>query len=241
MPIAGASVERRRLTLTAGDGTEFMAFEARGSVPDGPSVLVLPDVRGLHPFYEELAVRFAERGIDAMAIDYFGRTAGTSPRPDGFEFMPHVEQMTGEGLEIDCRAAVAHLRSGRGQRPVFTVGFCLGGSNSWHQAANGLDLAGAIGFYGHPGRERPRGAPPVVDRVGNMTCPILALMAGADPGIPSDEVDRFREALRAAGIVHEVVVYEGAPHSFFDRKQEDFAEESEDAWNRVLGFIGTHG
>jgi carboxymethylenebutenolidase len=62
-------------------------------------------------------------------------------------------------------------------------------------------------------------------------------MGGADPGIPLEEVDRWRDALTAAGIANEIVVYEGAPHSFFDRKYEEFAEESADAWRRVLAFI----
>jgi len=43
--------------------------------------------------------------------------------------------------------------------------------------------------------------------------------------------------LTAAGVEHEIVTYDGAPHSFFDRRQEDFAEASEDAWRRVLEFI----
>jgi carboxymethylenebutenolidase len=238
--IYGASVDTRALTITAADGTEFAAYEALGSNPSGPAVVILPDVRGLYPFYEELAVRFAERGIDAVAVDYFGRTAGAERRPDGFDFMPHVEKMTADGVAADCGAAVAHLRSDDASRPVFTVGFCLGGSNSWHQAANGLDLTGAVGFYGHPGRVRPEGRPPVVERVGDMTCPILALMGGDDPGIPAEEVERFEQALAAAGVAHEVVVYDGAPHSFFDRKQDQFAAESADAWDRILAFIETH-
>jgi carboxymethylenebutenolidase len=70
-----------------------------------------------------------------------------------------------------------------------------------------------------------------------MTAPILALMGGDDPGIPLEDVNAFDDALTAAGVEHELVVYPGAPHSFFDRKHEEFASESEDAWNRVLGFL----
>jgi carboxymethylenebutenolidase len=65
-------------------------------------------------------------------------------------------------------------------------------------------------------------------------------MGGADGGIPVEEVREFEQALAAAGVEHEVVVYEGAPHSFFDRKQEEFADASADAWSRVLGFIDRH-
>lgn len=235
--IHGASIQSNLITLVADDGTEVTAHQALGSVPDGPGMLVLPDVRGLHTFYRELADRFAERGIDAIAIDYFGRTAGAGPRDDAFEYMPHVEKMTAEGVRQDSAAAIARLRERSPDRPVFVVGFCLGGSNAWQQAANGHGLAGAIGFYGHPGRVRPSGAAAPVDRVTEMTCPVVALMAGDDPGIPLDEVDRFRDALREANVDHEVVVYEGAPHSFFDRKQEAYAAESQDAWERVLAFV----
>ena len=36
------------------------------------------------------------------------------------------------------------------------------------------------------------------------------------------------------------MTYDGAPHSFFDRRYEDFADASEDAWRRVLEFIERH-
>jgi carboxymethylenebutenolidase len=41
-------------------------------------------------------------------------------------------------------------------------------------------------------------------------------------------------------VEHEVVTYDGAPHSFFDRKQEEFAAASDDAWAKVLAFIEAH-
>jgi len=50
----------------------------------------------------------------------------------------------------------------------------------------------------------------------------------------------FDDALTAAGVEHEIVTYPGAPHSFFDRKHEEFAADSEDAWNRVLAFLARY-
>lgn len=236
---AGArAVTTRDLTLTADDGNRLMAFEAVGEEASAAGVVVLPDVRGLFQFYKDLAARFAQAGHDSVAIDYFGRTAGSGERPNDWDFMPHVADTTLDGIRDDVAAAVAHLRTGSPGRRIFTVGFCFGGSNSWHQAANGFGLAGAVGFYGRPRRGEDDA---VIDRVGDMTCPILALMGGDDPGIPQEAVDEYEAALAAAGVAHEVVVYPGAPHSFFDRKYAEFADESADAWGRVLGFIEVNG
>jgi carboxymethylenebutenolidase len=240
-PVRGASIEHHHFDLTAADGTTFIAFAAQAEDGKGPAVVVLPDVRGLFGFYEELALRFAEHGYDAVAIDYFGRTAGTWTRDEEFPFRDHVAQTTFAGVSADAAAAVAHLRVDDPARPVFTVGFCFGGSNSWHLAANRLGLAGAVGFYGHPNRVFPAGSTPVIERVGEMDCPILGLMGGDDPSIPPEEVDAFRRALENAGVEHEIVVYPDAPHSFFDRHQTDFAEESADAWRRILDFLEKQG
>ena len=70
-----------------------------------------------------------------------------------------------------------------------------------------------------------------------MAAPILALQAGADQNITAEDNAAFDAALAGAGVEHEVVTYEGAPHSFFDRKQEEFADASDDAWRRTLEFV----
>jgi carboxymethylenebutenolidase len=235
--IAGAAVSHEDLVLTAADGNRFATFLALPEEQAKAGIVILPDVRGLYRFYEELALRFAERGYAAIALDYFGRTAGTSKRDDEFEYPPHVDQTTDDGVQADTRAAVEHLRD-LGVSSVFTVGFCFGGRASWVSAASGHGLAGAIGFYGSPTRER--GGPSVVQRAAQVEAPILALQAGADQGITADDNAELRRALSEAGVEHDVVTYDGAPHSFFDRKQEEFAEASDDAWHRTLEFVDRH-
>jgi carboxymethylenebutenolidase len=232
--IAGAAVSHDDLVLEAEDGNRFAAFLA---LPDGAAttgIVVLPDVRGLYRFYEELALRFAERGLVAIAFDYFGRTAGVEKRGDDFDYMPHVRQTTPEGVQADVGVCVRNLRD-LGCASVFTVGFCFGGRNSWLAAAAGHELAGAVGFYGMPAQRD--GSPGPTQRAGEMACPILALQAGDDQNITHEVNVEFERALRQAGVEHELVEYEGAPHSFFDRKHEEFAEASDDAWGRVLAFV----
>ena len=228
--VAGAAVSHEDLELEAADGTSFAAFSASPDEQTDVGIVVLPDVRGLYRFYEELALRFAERGYRAVAIDYFGRTAGVAKRGEDFDYPPHVEQTTQAGLQADIHAAVEFLRE-QGCRSIFAVGFCFGGSTAWNAAAAGHGLAGAVGFYGRPGR---------VERVADIAAPILALMGGADAAIPVEDVEEFDRQLGGAGVEHEVKIYDGAPHSFFDRKQEEFAEASADAWDRVVSFISKY-
>jgi carboxymethylenebutenolidase len=151
--------------------------------------------------------------------------------------MPHVDQTTDADVQADTHAGVEKLRS-LGVTSVFTVGFCFGGRASWVAAASGHGLAGAVGFYGGPTRERG-GASPIA-RAEQIECPILALQAGADPNITAEDNAAFDAALTGAGIEHEIVEYAGAPHSFFDRKQEEFQADSDDAWRRTLEFIDAH-
>jgi len=233
--ISGAAVSHDDLVLEAADGNRLAAFSATPDEPSGAGIVILPDIRGLYRFYEELALRFAERGHAAIAIDYFGRTAGAEKRGDDFEWGPHVEQTTGEGVQADVAAAVARLRAD-GAISVFTVGFCFGGRHSWLAAAAGHGLAGAVGFYGRPGPGRDGSAGPT-ERADELRAPILALMGGADEGIPVEVVREFEQALDAAGVEHEIAIYDGAPHSFFDRKHEEFAAASADAWDRTLAFV----
>jgi carboxymethylenebutenolidase len=233
--IAGAAVSHQDLKLEAADGNRLAAFLAEPEEGSGAGVVILPDIRGLHRFYEELALRFAERGYHAVAIDYFGRTAGAQKRGDDFEYGPHVEQTTHKGIQSDVGAAVESLRDSC--HSIFTLGFCFGGRQSWVAAASGHGLKGAIGFYGRPLEGRPADGPSPVEAAPTIKAPILGLMGGADQGIPASAVAAFAEALAAARVEHELVTYDGAPHSFFDRKYEEFADDSEDAWRRVLDFI----
>jgi carboxymethylenebutenolidase len=239
-PIAGGSAGGRDLELTSADGTRFMAYAARAARPTGAGMLVIPDVRGLHQYYKDLTDRFAEVGVDAVALDFFARTADTEDRGEKFEFMPHVGRTTPETLQADFAAAVAYLRSSEGGqvRSLFSVGFCFGGALSYLQAASGLGYAGVIGFYGWPlGLKRWPDRPKPIDAASRYTCPVQSIFGGADDGIPQADVDQFDAALSKAGVKHDMTVYPGAPHSFFDRKFTEFADASADAWKKVQAFV----
>jgi carboxymethylenebutenolidase len=240
-PLHGSALDARDLVLTAADGTRVAAYAARAEQPSGAGVVICPDVRGLFHFYEELALRFAESGVDAIAFDYFSRTAGTGSRDAEFDYGVHVPLTRIETLNQDVAAAAAHLRSPEGGSVdrLFTLGFCMGGRISFLQATQpDLHLAGVVGFYGVPQASSRSTLPAPVELAGQFSCPVLGLFGGADQAIPADARDAFDRALGAAGVEHTFVVYDGAPHSFFDRKATEFADASADAWRQALGFMG---
>src|SRR5947209_1754991 len=233
-PIKGGSTDEDDLILTSADGTRFGAYAARARTPSGAGVVVIPDPRGLHPFYKELVRRFAETGLDAIAVDYLVRTAGMGDRPEGFDFMAHIRQTTPDQVAADVRAGVDYLRSAAGGsvESVFTVGFCFGGAQSWRQSAAQPGLAGAIGLYGRPAVVR--------DVIPQMKAPLLLLLAGNDQATTPEDFATFDRELTQAGVPHQMVVYEGAPHSFFDRTFEQHKDASADAWRQMLAFIKEH-
>jgi carboxymethylenebutenolidase len=238
-PIAGGALDGKSLTLTGEDGTPFRAFAARPANPTGAGILILPDVRGLHPYYEELALRFAEHGVAAVAIDYFGRTAGTDDRPADFDYQPHVAQVQWEHMAGDIRAGIAHLRSGDVGSPssAFATGFCMGGRLASDAATLGLGLAGVIPFYGWPTGQHRTGSPAPADLADQIECPVLAIYGEADQGISAEVRDAYDEALTNAGVEHETIVYPNATHGFFDKRFEEFAAQSADAWAATIDFI----
>jgi carboxymethylenebutenolidase len=234
-PIRGSAMDARDLTLTSADGTEFAAYTGVPDTPSGAGVVIIPDVRGLHPYYEELALRFAEAGVHAVAIDLYARTAGSGKRPQGFEYEPHVLQLDTKTANDDVAAAAAVVRDE--VERTYTVGFCLGGRVSLLQAAAGLGLSGAIGLYPWPVGPHRSGLPAPADEAPRFACPVLAIYGGADQGIPAEAREAFDRALDSAGVEHRTVVYEDAPHSFFDRKAADHADASAAAWGEVLRFM----
>ena len=214
--------------LTAADGTRLAAFDAVPVTRRGASLVLLPDIRGMHPYYTDLAIAFAQAGIDTVAIDPYARTAGLSDRGAGFVFRPHADALERSSLASDVRAAKDRLAS-RSDDPVFTLGFCRFGAESWALSATDLGAAGCMGFYGKPGS--------VLELVPSMTAPLLILAAGADAATSPEENAAFDRALSDAGVDHEFVEYAGAPHSFFDRSFAQWEEACSDAWKRMLGFV----
>ncbi len=239
-PGAAGKAKGEEIVLTASDGNKFYAYLALPEAHTHSGVVIYPDVRGLHQFYRDLALRFAEVGIAAIAVDYFGRTAGLTSRAEGFEYMPHVNQIRLETFTLDVQAALAHLREKIGaDAAVFVTGFCMGGSLTLITGTNrDLGLAGLIPFYAGVTRDFS-GAGTVLDFAAKVAYPVVGFFGGTDQSIPETAIRELEGKLDTAGVEHRLTIYAGAPHSFFDRMAAQYADASADAWKQLLAFIQT--
>lgn len=234
-----AGVTGHHRSISARDGARLTVFQAQRPACTGLGVIVLPDYHGLTPFYEALALRFAEAGAEAVAVDYYGRTAPPPPRGRDFDHVAHAGRTTWAGLQADTAAASELLRRERGVERLYSVGFCFGGRTSFLLGTlPQLRLDGVVGFYGWPVGSFANDSPAPVDVIAQLTCPLLGIFGGADPKISAADVAVFEEALGSAAVAHRLLSYEGAPHSFFDRAQAEHGAAAAQAWAEVLAFIG---
>jgi carboxymethylenebutenolidase len=205
-------------------------------------VILLPDNRGVTPFYERLAEHLASEGYPTLAIDYFARPEIQSAPPPANpqEMMQRIADLTRDGCYTQVSAAAGHLRECSLNRnaKVLALGFCMGARIAFLASQPHFGFAGVAGLYGSLG--------PILDAPGpqqladRLCAPILGIFGGADPHIPPDQISAFDDALTKAGVSHEFRVYPGAPHSFFDIAYEEHKEICVDAWQRILAFLRAH-
>ena len=239
--ISGAAVSHDDLVLEARDGNRFAAFLATPEEPSDKGVVILPDVRGLYPFTRRwrcaspsVATRRSRSTTSAGRPASRSATTSSSTGRTWTRSRPSRSRLTSPRLSGTCARS--------GVTSVFTMGFCMGGRQSWLAAAAGHGLAGAVGFYGRSGEAADGSAGP--QQLGAQDRGAGAGPAGRRRTHTSPR--RSNEAFEAGlspkpASSTSSVVYEGAPHSFFDRKQDEFAAASEDAWARVLEFVERHG
>ena len=241
VPIAGGALDG---TLAGADRGRRQPVRSRSgrarATRPGRAIVILPDVRGLHPYYEELALRFAENGVDAAGLRLLradGRHRHAARRRVRVPAARRETTWPGITSDITRPRRRAPAPTAIAVATLFTIGFCMGGRVAFLTPTLELGLAGAIGFYGSPTAARANIPPTPAEIAPEMEGAVLGLFGGADTGIPPDAIATFDAALTDAGIDHRLVSYDGAPHSFFDRKAADFAEASAAAWKEVLGFI----
>jgi carboxymethylenebutenolidase len=234
----GATVDAIVLEV---EGAKIQALHAR---PDGAplgGVVVVPDIGGLRPLYEDMCRRLATHGLAVCAVEPFSRLAqdaGGSPL-DLETRRARAGQLYDDFVMEDLAEAADHLAAADGVSGIAVLGFCLGGSYALKAAATGR-FERAVAFYGMV-RTPPQwvgGGQHDALSTAAAACPTLAIFGEADPWVPEADVDALRNAW-AANPDHKVVVYRGANHAFVHDpdRPEHRPEDAADAWHRALAFL----
>jgi carboxymethylenebutenolidase len=223
-----------------GNREKMPALLCRPQTGAGSGVLIVADVYGRSPFYEELAGRLALAGFTALLPDYFFRQGPLAERTREVA-MARAQQLDQNQTLVDLSQAIdwLHLQP-FAAGPIGTVGFCMGGSLVLDLAAERDDLA-TVCYYGFPAGS---GGPAPLDLADRMHGPILGFWGDQDAGAGMDNVERLAAILDARGVEAELVIHPGLGHGFMSASRLDPAHEAYDAacrsWTRTIEFYRTH-
>ncbi len=230
VPPDDAGLDARMLTVPMGAAPVIGYLVQPRGVGRAPGVLVIHENRGLVDHIKDVARRFAKAGYLALAPDLASPAGGTERFSDPAEVTAVLGRTPPDQLVAMLEAAVRYLQrlpAVQGQR-VGAIGFCFGGGLAWRLATQEADLAAVAPFYG---------VNPSLADVPRIRAAILAIYGALDQRIDAG-IPAIRQALEQARIVHEIVVYPGANHAFFNDTGPNYnAQAAQDAWGRVIAWF----
>jgi len=208
------------------------------------AVMVIQEAFGVNDHIEDVTRRAAEAGYLGVSPHIFHRSgAGIVKYGDMEGVMKHFQMLTDKGLLEDIDATVGLIHGeGIADPSIGITGFCIGGRMTFLAGAERA-LGAAVSFYGGgivPGRSEDM--PSLLGTIPHMRTPWLGLFGDLDRGIPVEEVEQLRGAMKDAPVEYEIVRYAKAGHGFHcDQRPESYqADAAQDGWKRTLGWFGEH-
>ena len=237
---AGAPIPDVRVTdaVIPVEDSAMPGFLALPERTPAPGILIINDVFGRSPFYDQLARRLGQAGFVAVTPEYFLRE-GSLPEPTREAAMARAKRLDFKRWSRDMSVAVDWLRArAEVNGAVGTIGFCMGGTQALLLAARRNDLAATVSYYGFPADSRTEASP--IDLAPKMHGPILGHWGDQDAGAGMENVEKLRAALESAGVEHELHIYPGLGHGFLKASLEDEKtpgyEQACASWKRTLDF-----
>jgi carboxymethylenebutenolidase len=229
-----------RITIRSGDGSSIPAIHARPEgVPLAAAVLI-PDIMGVRPLFDEICRRVASHGIAVVSPEPFAHFGDAA----SLDFDARQAQMRDLRDEVqldDIERAANRLVVEDGVADIAVLGFCMGGMYTLKAAATGR-FDRAVPFYGMIRVPENWRSPELRDPLDTAAeaCPTLAIFGGNDPFTPTQDIDALRAAWDGFPD-HEVVVYPEAEHGFVHDPQRPAhrPDDAADAWHRALAFLLT--
>jgi carboxymethylenebutenolidase len=213
-----------------------------------PGLILIEEVWGVNEHIKSVADRLAAEGYSVLSPELLpeGLLAVLTPelQQDLFDpekrnevqpklraaMQPVMQPEYAKGTIATLKACVDYLLADENVNgAVGVLGFCFGGTYSFHLAANDPRVKVAVPFYGQP---------PIESEIPNIACPILALYGDQDANL-MQSLPAFKEDMKKTGKSFEAVVYPGAGHAFFnDTNPRAYNREAaDDAWQKTLAFL----
>jgi carboxymethylenebutenolidase len=203
------------------------------ALPDSPgphpAIVVIHEWWGLNDWVKEQARKFAQQGYVALAVDLYRGKVAADPG-EAHELMRGMPQ---DRAVSDLIAAFDYLaaRPDVNKAKIGSVGWCMGGGLSLELAVHEPKLAACVVNYG--------AMPTDARDIQKIQAPVLGNFGAEDRGIPPDAVHAFERAMKRAGKMIDVKIYDGAGHAFENpNNAQGYRQDAAlDAWARMLGFF----
>ncbi len=212
------------------------------------TVLVIPEIFGVHEYIKDVCRRLAQAGYQAIAPDLFARQGDATAyteiarlRAEIIDKVPDAQVMG----DLDATAQWAAANGGDPARLAIT-GFCWGGRITWLYAQHNEKVRAGAAWYGQLRGTTDALKPAFpIDQVGKLHAPVIGAYGGKDAGISLDDVHAMQAALKTgskAAQASEIIVYDDAPHAFHADYRPSYREEpAKQAWARMLKWFEENG
>jgi carboxymethylenebutenolidase len=254
-PVATSTITTDTQGLVAGEvkiDTRDGPVPAYRALPskDGkhPIVLVVQEIFGVHEHIKDVCRRLAKLGYFAVAPELYFRQGDVSKITDNQEiFAKVVNHVPDSQVLSDLDAAVVWAQAtGKADASRLGItGFCWGGRLTWTYCVHNPKVRAGVAWYGKlvaPSKAALQPAYPV-ELAPYLKVPVRGLYGAEDASIPIADVEKMREALKAAGnTASEIIVYPGAPHAFFADYRPNYRKEAaEDGWKQMQAWFRKYG
>ena len=240
--IDGADI---KVAVAGGQMPGYMAAPAKAG--KYPTVFVVPEIFGMHRYQQDICRRLAKIGYVGITFDPFFRSGDLSKISDIKEVIGKANSLADNVMLADIDAVVEYATKQKkvNAAKLGITGMCRGGRTVWMAVAHSKKFKAGVSWYGGLNALPPAMPKTPHDVAGALNAPVLGLYAGADAGIPVNEVARLQEALAKGNKNSKAstfILYPNVPHAFHADYRPSYRKaEAEAGWKEMLAWFKQHG
>ena len=210
------------------------------------TVIVIPEIWGMHEYQKDICRRLAKAGYYAVTLDPYFRKGELHKLTEIKDVLAAANSLEDSVMLADLDALVAWVEQQPkvNARKLGMTGMCRGGRTVWMYVAHSKKIKAGVAWYGGLNPMPPAMPLTPMDVADQLHAPVLGLYGGADQGIPENMVERMRAGLLAFGKDKEstIHVYPDMPHAFHADYRPSYRKEAaDDGWKRMLAWFKKHG